>query len=75
VGIIALSLALSSELIKNGSYFLIPDKLHSPLEQGFVLTKRAEQNPLAQKFANFMVSPEARHIMVKYGFILPHEQQ
>jgi molybdate transport system substrate-binding protein len=74
VGIIALSLALSSELDKNGNYYLIPDNLHGPLEQGFVLTKRAEQNLLAQKFANFMASPEARHIMVKYGFILPHEQ-
>jgi molybdate transport system substrate-binding protein len=75
VGIIALSLALSSELVRNGSYYLIPDNLHAPLEQGFIITKRAEQNLLAQKFANFMVSPEARHIMVKYGFILPHEQQ
>lgn len=75
VGIIALSLALSSGLVKSGSYSLIPEHLHAPLEQGFVMTKHAEQNPLAGRFANFMVSPEARHIMVRYGFILPHEQQ
>lgn len=75
VGIIALSLALSSELSKNGRYYLIPNNLHAPLEQGYIITKRAEQNPLAQKFAHFMASPKARNIMVKYGFILPHEQQ
>ena len=53
-GIIALSLALSPELAKRGSYALIPDTLHQPLEQGFIVTKRAAGNPLAQAFASFM---------------------
>jgi molybdate transport system substrate-binding protein len=73
-GIIALSLALSGELAKSGGYTLIPDELHTPLEQGFVLIKRAEQNALAQQFVKFMASIEARRIMMKYGFMLPHEQ-
>jgi len=70
-GIIALSLALSPELAKQGSYALIPDKLHQPLEQGFIITKRAAANPLAQAFARFMVGQEARAIMSRYGFVLP----
>jgi molybdate transport system substrate-binding protein len=74
IGIIALSLAMSQELIKNGHYILIPDQLHTPLEQGFVLTKRGEQNTAAQQFAAFMSSQEARQVMVKYGFVLPNEQ-
>lgn len=73
VGIIALSLALSPELAKQGSYALIPDKLHEPLEQGFIITKRAAANPLAREFARFMAGKEARTIMTRYGFALPGE--
>jgi molybdate transport system substrate-binding protein len=74
IGIIALSLAMSQELTKNGLYTLISDQLHTPLEQGFVLTKRGDQNIAAQQFAAFMASQDARQVMVKYGFRLPHEQ-
>jgi molybdate transport system substrate-binding protein len=73
VGIIALSLALSPELAKQGGYALIADTLHQPLEQGFVITKRAAANPLAQAFAQFMSNREARAVMVRYGFVLPGE--
>ncbi|MEK7384657.1 MAG: molybdate ABC transporter substrate-binding protein, partial [Elusimicrobiota bacterium] len=72
-GIIALSLALSPELAKQGSYALIPDKLHQPLEQGFIVAKRAANNPLAQAFARFMTDKEARAVMMRYGFGLPGE--
>ena len=73
VGIIALSLALGTELSTQGSYWLIPDNLHQPLEQGFVLTKRAENNQLAKKFSQFITTSEVRKVMAKYGFILPDE--
>ena len=73
VGIIALSLALSPELAKMGSYALIPDKLHQPLEQGFIITKRAADNSLAREFAGFIAGKEARAIMTRYGFALPGE--
>lgn len=72
-GIVALSLALSPELAKQGGYALISDRLHQPLEQGFIVTKRAVDNPLAQAFARFMVDNEARAVMVRYGFVLPGE--
>ncbi|MDO8790156.1 MAG: molybdate ABC transporter substrate-binding protein [Sulfuritalea sp.] len=73
VGIIALSLALNKELATKGGYALIPSKLHQPLEQGFIITKRAAGNPLAKQFADTMDSPEARRIMVRWGFTLPQE--
>ena len=73
IGIIALSLALSPELSKLGGYALIPDKLHQPLEQGLVITKRATGNPLAQEFARFIAGQDARAIMTRYGFVLPGE--
>jgi molybdate transport system substrate-binding protein len=74
VGIIALSLALNPELARQGAYYLIPDHLHEPLEQGFIITQRAAGNELAQRFAAYMGSPAARAIMVRYGFVLPVER-
>jgi molybdate transport system substrate-binding protein len=73
VGIIALSLAVNPELARKGGYWLIPNKLHKPLEQGFIITKRAAGNSLAKRFANYMGSKSARAIMTKYGFVLPSE--
>ncbi len=42
VGIIALALAVNPTLSRQGGHWLIPDHLHSPLAQGFVVTKRAQ---------------------------------
>ena len=73
VGIIALALAVNPELANQGSYALIPDALHAPLEQGFIITRRAANNSLARDFANYQGSKEARAVMVRYGFVLPNE--
>jgi len=73
VGIIALALAVNPELTSKGGYWLIPDKLHEPLEQGFIVTKRAVGNALAKRFADYMGSQPARAVMTKYGFVLPGE--
>ncbi len=73
VGIIALSLAVNPELARRGGYWLIPDELHAPLEQGFIITRRAAGNDLARRFADYMESHPARAVMTKYGFVLPGE--
>ena len=69
-GIIALSLALFPSLEEHG-YTLIDDELHEPLSQGFVITRRGADHPLAERFAEFMDSDEALGIMAEYGFIRP----
>lgn len=73
-GIIALSLALSPELTKKGGYVLIPDTLHQPLEQGYIITRRGGEKTLAATFSDYMDSKPARGIMTKYGFVLPGQQ-
>lgn len=70
IGIIALSLAVNPEMSKRGNYSLIPENLHSPLEQGFVITKRAGANQLAKSFANFVVSKPSMDILQRYGFVI-----
>ena len=69
IGIVALSLALSPPMQKmGGRYYLIPATSHQPLEQGFVVLKRAEKNALAIPFSDFMTSTAAREVMAYYGF-------
>ncbi len=74
VGIIALSLALSPTLATQGGYGPIPDNLHQPLEQGYIITKRAADKALARLFADYMGSATARAVMTRYGFVLPGEE-
>lgn len=73
VGIIALSLAMNDTLKAKGGYFLIPANTHQPLEQAYAITHYGRNNAAARAFAQFMRTPEARLVMQRYGFLLPHE--
>ena len=72
-GIVALSLVLSPALRGKGAWTLIPANWHEPLEQGFIITQRAANNPLAKQFADYITSESARAVMRRYGFVLPGE--
>lgn len=71
VGVIALALALSPALAGKGGFYLVPESLHEPLEQGFIITARAADNPAARRFADFIGGSAARTILTRYGFVLP----
>lgn len=73
IGILALSIAVAPELSSKGGYSLISDNLHEPLNQGFIILKRAADNKLAKQFADYMGGKDARAIMTRYGFVLPGE--
>jgi molybdate transport system substrate-binding protein len=73
-GIVALALVLSPTMTGKGTWTLIPAAWHAPLEQGYVITRRAAGNPLAATFADYMSSTPARAIMRRYGFTLPGEE-
>lgn len=69
IGIVALSLALSPNMQKDGGkYYVIPEKSHKPLKQGYVILKHAKNNANAQKFYDFMVSPKVIAILKHFGF-------
>lgn len=72
-GLVALSLVLAPALQGKGAYTRIPEGWHSPLEQAFVVTRRAAENPLAHAFAAYLESPAARATLRRYGFALPGE--
>ncbi|MDP1698349.1 MAG: molybdate ABC transporter substrate-binding protein [Xanthomonadaceae bacterium] len=67
VGIIALSLALAPAMRDAGCYAAVPDRLYEPLAQGFVVTRRGADKPLAAAFAAFMTSAEAASILQRHG--------
>jgi molybdate transport system substrate-binding protein len=73
-GIVALSLVLSPTLERKGAWTLIPAAWHAPLQQGYVVTKRAAGNRLAADFADYMATEPARAVMRRYGFTLPGEE-
>ena len=70
-GIIALSLAKAPSVAKLGDFALIPDSMHKPLKQRMVLIKDAP--PALRAFYEYLGTPTAQAIMVRYGFAMPKE--
>lgn len=70
VGIIALSLAKFPVLAQN-PHHLIDEKLHNPLTQGYIVTKRGGNKPPVMTFAGYMETDAAHEIMERYGFVMP----
>lgn len=70
-GIIALSLALAPAVAKTGSFGLIPESWHQPLRQRMVLVKGAP--PQAKAFYDYLSTPAAQAIMVRFGFAMPKD--
>jgi molybdate transport system substrate-binding protein len=71
VAIIPLSLALSPVLKQHGVHVIIPESQYTPLDQGFVILKRAACDPLAAAFASYVVSAPARALFVSHGYLVP----
>lgn len=74
VGIIALSLALNPGLAGRGGYGLIPEHLHEPLDQGYIITRRAAGSVLARRFADHVDGASARSVLKRYGFVVPGDR-
>lgn len=70
-GIIAQSLALAPAVARTGSFQLIPENWHKPLKQRMVLVKGAP--PAAKAFYEYLSTPAAQEVMVRYGFAMPKD--
>lgn len=73
VGLIALSLAISETMQRNGRYWLAPLSSHMRLNQNYVIL-RGQDRPEVRRFYDYMNTTEAQRIMRKYGFLLPGER-
>lgn len=64
----AYALALSADMQRIGEFALVEESMHTPMPLGFVVLKQARSNPLAQTFGTFVLSPEGKSILSRYGF-------
>jgi molybdate transport system substrate-binding protein len=73
LGFIALSQLLGrksgSNKVKQGSYWLVPDSMHSPIKQDVVLLRSAEKSQGAKAFLDFMQTNKALDIIAEYGYL------
>ncbi|MFN7148443.1 MAG: molybdate ABC transporter substrate-binding protein [Microthrixaceae bacterium] len=71
--IVALSLVTTGD---EGSWELIDEDLHEPLEQALVVTGvDPARTGAGEAFAAYVNSPAGREVMNRYGFVLPDENQ
>lgn len=68
LGFIALSQYKEMGEKIDGSYWFVPDELHSPIEQAAVLLKTAEHNEVAKNFLDFLKSPAAQDMIEQAGY-------
>ncbi len=54
--------------LSNGSRWLVPSNLHSPIAQDAVLLRRGVSNPAASAFLAFLRGPAADAVREKYGY-------
>jgi molybdate transport system substrate-binding protein len=71
-GLVALSLALSPAM-KNGKRWDIPPGRYPSIEQAVVVLKSSPDKQAAVSFLTFLKSSQARDILARYGFQVPHE--
>jgi molybdate transport system substrate-binding protein len=74
-GILALSLVLSPALKDKGRYFLIPENLYTPIQQGVVVLRASKNLQGAQAFLDYIKTPAGTAILERYGFVLPGKEK
>lgn len=67
VGLVALSLVARA----GGTYALVPEDLHQPINQALAIVASSTHRSEAEQFVAFLTGPVGREILLKYGFVLP----
>jgi molybdate transport system substrate-binding protein len=68
VGIVALSLAMAPGASGQGQYWEVPRDAYPRIRQGGAIMKWTRNPPAAQAFRAFLLAPEGRAILKRYGF-------
>ena len=72
IGFTAKSIVLAANMKDKGKWIEVDPQSYQPIAQAVVLLKYAKQHePAAEKFYNFLFSPQAQEIFKKYGYKLP----
>jgi molybdate transport system substrate-binding protein len=65
--LVARSLCIQGE----GRWILVPAELHQPLDQALVIIRGSPRAREAQRFADFLLGPEAQRILAAFGYEAP----
>ena len=68
LGFVALSQVFADGKIAQGSAWVVPSHLHSPLQQDALLLNAGKNNPAAQALMNYLKSDKAKNIIKAYGY-------
>jgi molybdate transport system substrate-binding protein len=71
VGIIALALAVAPAMKDKGQYWEVPLDAYPRMEQGGAILKRAQDVELAKRFRDYLLGPQGKELLARYGFFLP----
>ena len=71
VAIISLSLAMTQKMQQQGDFLVIATSSHTPLRQSFVVL---QQNPISNKFVNFIAQVPIKKVFTKYGYTIPNKE-
>ena len=67
LGLVALSQAIGGR----GDYWIVPERLHDPIDQQAVLLRRGAANPAAVGFVEFLQGSQAKAVIRRYGYQAP----
>lgn len=70
LGFVALSQIKKQGKELEGSFWMIPQKMYSPLKQQAVLLKRGKESAAAKRFVEYLKSDKARTIIQEFGYEL-----
>lgn len=68
LGFVALSQVYAEGRIPQGSAWVVPESLHSPIRQDALLLKNGKNNPAAAALLHYLRSDQARAIIRSYGY-------
>lgn len=73
LGFVALSQLVDpqSPAYHKGQYWLPAQDMYAPIDQAAVILKKAENNPVAQQFMDYLRSDEGRKVIERYGYSIP----
>lgn len=69
IGFVALSQIMSEGKIVEGSAWIVPPPLHSPIDQDAVLLRKGENSEAARALLEFVRSDQSREIIEAYGYL------
>ena len=70
-GIVALALVLAPDMAAAGRWAEIPSSAYPPMPQGGVILKSAASPDAARAFRDYLLGPEGRAVLARFGFTLP----